>query len=78
MCYSFSGFSIYMLFLSCRRDRTPGTVKRRFAYSMTVVNFRKPVNTQKSGSRWNGHPVIYPRGYVAEYYQVVNDCVRGK
>lgn len=78
MCHSVSGFSLYMLCLSSRRDRTPGTVKRRFAYFLTVVNFRKPVNTQKSGSRWNGHPLIYPRGYVADYYQVVNVYVRGK
>lgn len=40
------------------RDRLLTTGKRRFAYSPTVVNFRKLLNTQKIGSYRNGHPVI--------------------
>ncbi|ATX99289.1 hypothetical protein AM349_24695 (plasmid) [Citrobacter freundii] len=32
--------------------------KDRFAYSLTVVHFRKVVNRQKIGSPENSHPVI--------------------
>lgn len=40
------------------RDPARSTEKRRFAYSICVVYFRKPLNTQKIGSHRNGHPVI--------------------
>lgn len=53
-----------------RRDR-----KQRFAYSLTVVHFRKVSDTQKTGSPENRHPVIYPRGYMAAYYLVGDFCI---
>lgn len=37
--------------------------KDRFAYSLTVVHFRKVVNRQKIGSHENSHPVIRFRFY---------------
>ncbi|TNC55727.1 hypothetical protein, partial [Klebsiella quasipneumoniae] len=40
------------------RDRPLTTVKRRFAYSLTVVHFRKLRYTGKVGSGRNGRPVI--------------------
>ncbi|WP_224359684.1 hypothetical protein [Klebsiella quasipneumoniae] len=40
------------------RDRPLTTGKGRFAYSLTVVHFRKVVICQKIGSHRNGHPVI--------------------
>ena len=40
------------------RDRLLTTGKRRFAYSLTVVHFRKVVIRKKIGSAGNGHPVI--------------------
>ncbi|MBW9305607.1 hypothetical protein FHB95_23520, partial [Escherichia coli] len=40
------------------RDRPLTTGKRRFAYSLTVVHFRKVVIRRKIGSAGNGHPVI--------------------
>ncbi|WP_117242741.1 hypothetical protein [Klebsiella pneumoniae] len=40
------------------RDRLLTTGKRRFAYSLTVVHFRKVVIRKKFGSAGNGHPVI--------------------
>lgn len=40
------------------RDRPLTTGKRRFAYSLTVVHFRKVVICRKIGSSGNGHPVI--------------------
>ncbi|HFZ0349294.1 TPA: hypothetical protein ACIJNY_005201 [Klebsiella pneumoniae] len=40
------------------RDRPLTTGKRRFAYSLTVVHFRKVVIRKKIGSAGNGHPVI--------------------
>lgn len=40
------------------RDRPLTTGKRRFAYSLTVVHFRKVVICRKIGSAGNGHPVI--------------------
>ncbi|WP_254055962.1 hypothetical protein [Klebsiella pneumoniae] len=40
------------------RDRPLTTGKRRFAYSLTVVHFRKVVIRNKIGSAGNGHPVI--------------------
>lgn len=50
----------------------------RFAYSLTVLHFRKVVICQKIGSDRNGHPVIYQRGYISAYYQPKNDDSRGK
>ncbi|MEE2283910.1 hypothetical protein PRA30_25455, partial [Klebsiella pneumoniae] len=40
------------------RDLPLTTGKRRFAYSLTVVHFRKLRNNIKVGSGRNGHPVI--------------------
>lgn len=40
------------------RDRPLTTGKGRFAYSLTVVHFRKVVIRRKIGSAGNGHPVI--------------------
>ncbi|WP_372617049.1 hypothetical protein [Enterobacter hormaechei] len=40
------------------RDRLLTTGKGRFAYSLTVVHFRKLRNNIKVGSGRNGHPVI--------------------
>ncbi|MGF2383188.1 hypothetical protein [Enterobacter hormaechei] len=40
------------------RDRPLTTGKRRFAYSLTVIHFRKVVICRKIGSAGNGHPVI--------------------
>ncbi|PLI29011.1 hypothetical protein B6J44_11125 [Klebsiella pneumoniae] len=40
------------------RDRPLTTLKGRFAYSLTVVHFRKVVIRIKIGSAGNGHPVI--------------------
>ncbi|MCG5620701.1 hypothetical protein [Klebsiella pneumoniae] len=40
------------------RNRPLTTGKRRFAYSLTVVHFRKVVIRKKIGSAGNGHPVI--------------------
>lgn len=40
------------------RDRLLTTGKCRFAYSLTVVHFRKVVIRRKIGSAGNGHPVI--------------------
>lgn len=40
------------------RDLPLTTGKRRFAYSLTVVHFRKVVICKKIGSAGNGHPVI--------------------
>ncbi|HDU5626407.1 TPA: hypothetical protein RFV44_005186, partial [Klebsiella pneumoniae subsp. pneumoniae] len=40
------------------RDRPLTTGKGRFAYSLTVVHFRKVVICRKIGSAGNGHPVI--------------------
>ena len=60
------------------RDLLPSGRYCCFAWFLTVVHFRKPVNMQKSGSHRNGHPVIYLCVYMAAYYQVVNYCVRGK
>ncbi|HGF0151534.1 TPA: hypothetical protein ACGBUC_005719 [Klebsiella variicola] len=40
------------------RDRPLTTGKGRFAYSLTVVHFRKVVIRKKIGSDRNGHPVI--------------------
>lgn len=40
------------------RDLPLTTGKRRFAYSLTVVHFRKVVIRKKIGSAGNGHPVI--------------------
>ncbi|EPY4034933.1 hypothetical protein ACXDG9_005069 [Klebsiella pneumoniae] len=40
------------------RDRLLTTGKRRFAYSLTVVHFRKVVIRKKIGSARNSHPVI--------------------
>ncbi len=40
------------------RDRPLTTGKRRFAYSVCVVHFRKIVIRRKIGSAGNGHPVI--------------------
>ncbi|MFY8392685.1 hypothetical protein ACOWX9_27445, partial [Klebsiella pneumoniae] len=39
-------------------DRPLTTLKGRFAYSLTVVHFRKVVIRKKIGSAGNGHPVI--------------------
>lgn len=60
------------------RDLLPSGRYCRFAYSLTVVHFRKVVLSKKIGSARNGHPVIYLSGYVAAYYQAVNDRVRGE
>ncbi|PCR11280.1 hypothetical protein CQA67_30555, partial [Klebsiella pneumoniae] len=40
------------------RDEPLPPLKGRFAYSLTVVHFRKLLNTQKIRSHRNGHPVI--------------------
>ncbi|WP_404880814.1 hypothetical protein [Klebsiella pneumoniae] len=40
------------------RDRPLTTGKRRFAYSLTVVHFRKLHKVRKVGSNRNGRPVI--------------------
>ncbi len=40
------------------RNRPLTTGKRRFAYSLTVVHFRKLRKARKVGSAGNGHPVI--------------------
>ncbi|KAA1552442.1 hypothetical protein F1D79_26520 [Klebsiella pneumoniae] len=40
------------------RDLPLTTGKRRFAYSLTVVNFRKLHKVRKVGSNRNGRPVI--------------------
>ncbi|WP_214456234.1 hypothetical protein [Klebsiella quasipneumoniae] len=40
------------------RDRLLTTGKRRFTYSLTVVNFRKLHKVRKVGSNRNGRPVI--------------------
>ncbi len=40
------------------RDRPLTTGKRRFAYSLTVVHFRKLRKARKVGSGRNGRPVI--------------------
>ncbi|HBX7508921.1 TPA: hypothetical protein MIC02_26700, partial [Klebsiella pneumoniae] len=40
------------------RDRPLTTGKRRFAYSLTVVHFRKRWNNIKVGSGQSGRPVI--------------------
>lgn len=40
------------------RDRPITTGKRRFSCSLTVVHFRKIVNSTKIGSQRNGLPVI--------------------
>lgn len=42
--------------------------KDRFAYSLTVVHFRKVVNRQKIGSPENSRPVIYRGGYMVTNY----------
>ncbi|MGQ4122405.1 hypothetical protein [Klebsiella pneumoniae] len=42
--------------LPCDRPLTTG--KRRFAYSLTVVHFRKLRKARKVGSAGNGHPII--------------------
>ncbi|MFU0608693.1 hypothetical protein ACMZ56_27950, partial [Klebsiella pneumoniae] len=39
-------------------DRPLTTGKRRFAYSLTVVHFRKLRKARKVGSGRNGRPVI--------------------
>ncbi|HCN9527384.1 TPA: hypothetical protein N6828_004877 [Escherichia coli] len=62
--------------LPCETSRRAG--KDRFAYSLTVVHFRKTVNTQKIGSAENRRPVIYCCGYVSAYYHSENDYGRGK
>ena len=40
------------------RDRPLTTGKRRFAYFLTVVHFRKLRNSEKIGSDRSGRPVI--------------------
>jgi len=60
------------------RDLLPGGQYCRFAYSLTVVHFRKIVNSQKIGSPDNHHPVIYRRSCMPAYYQPENDDGRGK
>ncbi|EFB6885331.1 hypothetical protein FOM81_20620 [Escherichia coli] len=40
------------------RDPARSVQKGRFAYSLTVVHFRKPANMQKTGSPRSSHPVI--------------------
>ncbi|HAY5212221.1 TPA: hypothetical protein J0A47_004353 [Escherichia coli] len=40
------------------RDRPLTTIKWRFAYSLTVLHFRKIWNTPEIGSPENRHPVI--------------------
>ncbi|HGK4833503.1 TPA: hypothetical protein ACJ2XU_005285 [Klebsiella pneumoniae] len=40
------------------RDRPLTTGKRRFAYSLTVIHFRKLSKARKVGSDRNGRPVI--------------------
>ncbi len=60
------------------RDRPLTTLKGRFAYSLTVVHFRKVVICQKIGSHRNGHPVIYIWVYMSAYYHPANDDVMGK
>ena len=47
-----------MLCLTLTRDRPLTTGNERFAYSLTVVHFRKVVIRQKVGFIQNGHPVI--------------------
>ncbi|ECJ3538751.1 hypothetical protein FQA38_22965 [Salmonella enterica] len=47
-----------------RRDR-----KQRFAYSLSVLHFRKRLNNAKPGSGRNREKVIYPRGYMNVNYQ---------
>lgn len=54
------------------------TGKRRFAYSVCVVHFRKIVIRQKVGSHRNGHPVIYRRVYMTAYYHPENEDGLGK
>lgn len=46
----------------------------RFAYSLTVVHFRKVVIRQKIGSSRNGLPVIYRRVYMTAYYRISDIC----
>lgn len=60
------------------RDLLPDGRYCRFAYSLTVVHFRKVVIRRKTGSAGNGHPVIYLRVYIADYYQHENDDGREK
>jgi hypothetical protein len=45
-----------MLCPSLPRDRPLTTGKRRFAYSLTVVHFRKLRKARKVGSGRNGRP----------------------
>lgn len=59
MCHAVSCFFANMLCSPLPRHRPLTTGKRRFAYSQTVVHFRKPLNNGKVGSPGNRHPVIY-------------------
>ncbi len=40
------------------RDRPPPPIKGRFAYSLTVIHFRKLSKAREVGSERNGRPVI--------------------
>lgn len=57
------------------RDRLLTTGKRRFAYSLTVVHFRKVVIRKKIGSAGNGHPVIYQRDCFMPYHVLISSFV---
>lgn len=59
-------------------DTPVTTLKRGFAQGVTVLHFRKVVNTQKIGSPENRRPVIYRLGYMSAYYQPENYDGRGK
>ncbi|HAG9084194.1 TPA: hypothetical protein F6T51_25605 [Escherichia coli] len=47
-----------MLCFHPARDPARSSGKQRFAYSLTVVHFRKVLNTPEIGSPENCHPVI--------------------
>lgn len=50
MCHPISCFFANMLCYPLPRDWPLSTVIERFAYSLTVVHFRKPLNNEKVGS----------------------------
>ncbi|ECI9532509.1 hypothetical protein FLD08_25235 [Salmonella enterica] len=57
------GFSSICCAFPLARDPARRAGKDRFAYSLTVVHFRKVSNTKKIGSSENSYPVIPLRFY---------------
>lgn len=58
MCHSVSALYPVCCVLPLTWDRPRSTMKGRFAYSLTVVHFRKVVLCQKAGSAGKVHPII--------------------